>query len=167
MAGALNGTGPAIPGQPGSPFLIHSSSPLPGLGQLPAGTRATVRATTVTRRSAAVSGVTVGCGRLLRDTVRAGTGRTGRKDEPMTKLLLDDDLLDAQLIRAIGATSHQGADLGEVVQAMRGLDEKSLDSWYAAWNALGERVFALAEEQERAGHRISARKAFLRACTYL
>jgi alpha-beta hydrolase superfamily lysophospholipase len=85
----------------------------------------------------------------------------------MTKLLLDDDLLDAQLIRAIGATSHQGADLGEVVQAMRGLDEKSLDSWYAAWNALGERVFALAEEQERAGHRISARKAFLRACTYL
>lgn len=85
----------------------------------------------------------------------------------MTKLLLDDELLDAQLIRAIGATSHQGADIGEVVQAMQGLDEKSLDSWYEAWNTLGERVFAFAEEQERAGHRIGARKAFLRACTYL
>lgn len=85
----------------------------------------------------------------------------------MTKLLLDDELLDAQLIRAIGATSHQGADIGEVVQAMRGLQEKSLDSWYEAWNTLGERVFDFAEEQERAGHRISARKAFLRACTYL
>jgi alpha-beta hydrolase superfamily lysophospholipase len=85
----------------------------------------------------------------------------------MTKLLLDDDLLDAQLIRAIGATSHQGADIGEVVQAMRGLDEKNLDSWYEAWNTLGERVFAFAEEQERAGHRVSARAAFLRACTYL
>lgn len=85
----------------------------------------------------------------------------------MTRLLLDDDLLDAQLIRAVGATSHQGADIGEVVQALKGLDEKSLDAWFEAWNALGERVFALAEEQEKAGHRGSARNAFLRACTYL
>lgn len=85
----------------------------------------------------------------------------------MTKLRLDDDLLDAQLIRAIGATSHQGADIGEVVQAMRGLDESDLDSWFEAWNSLGEGVFAFAEEQEKAGHRISARQAFLRACTYL
>jgi alpha-beta hydrolase superfamily lysophospholipase len=85
----------------------------------------------------------------------------------MTKLLLDDELLDAQLIRAIGATSHQGADVGEVVQALQGLDEKDLSSWYKAWNTLGERVFAFAQEEEQAGHRISARKAFLRACTYL
>jgi alpha-beta hydrolase superfamily lysophospholipase len=85
----------------------------------------------------------------------------------MTKLLLDDDLLDAQLIRAVGATSHQGADLGEVVQAVRGLDETDLTAWYEAWNALGERTFELGEQQEAAGHRISARKAFLRACTYL
>lgn len=85
----------------------------------------------------------------------------------MTKLLLDDDLLDAQLIRAIGAAGHGGADLGEVVQAVRGLDEKDLNSWFRAWNTLGEQVFTLAEEQEKAGHRISARMAFLRACTYL
>ena len=66
----------------------------------------------------------------------------------MTKLLLDDDLLDAQLIRAVGATSHQGADLGEVVQAVRGLDETDLTAWYEAWNALGERTFELGEQQE-------------------
>ena len=85
----------------------------------------------------------------------------------MTKLLLADDLLDAQLIRAVGATSHRGADLGEVLQAIKGLDEKDPESWYQAWNGLGERCFALGEEQERAGHRIGARDAFLRACTYL
>lgn len=85
----------------------------------------------------------------------------------MTKLLLDDDLLDAQLIRAIGAAGHHGADIGEVINALRGLDEKDLSAWYEAWNSLGERVFALADEQERAGHRRSARNAFLRACTYL
>ncbi len=85
----------------------------------------------------------------------------------MTKLLLDDDLLDAQLIRAIGAAGHHGADIGEVINALRGLDEKDLSAWYEAWNSLGERVFALADEQEGAGHRRSARNAFLRACTYL
>ncbi|WP_420123146.1 alpha/beta hydrolase family protein [Nakamurella sp.] len=85
----------------------------------------------------------------------------------MTRLLLKDELLDAQLIRAVGAAGHHGADLGEALQAVRGLDESDLDAWYAAWNTLGERVFAFAEEQERAGHRIAARDAFLRACTYL
>src|SRR5690349_1002874 len=85
----------------------------------------------------------------------------------MTKPLLDDELLDAQLIRAIGATSHQRADIGEVAQAMRGLDEESMDPWCDAWNTMGERLLAFAEEQERDGHRTSARKAFLRACTYL
>ena len=85
----------------------------------------------------------------------------------MTRLLLKDELLDAQLIRAVGAAGHHGADLGEALGAVRGLDEKNLDAWYTAWNTLGERVFAFAEEQERAGHRISARDAFLRACTYL
>jgi alpha-beta hydrolase superfamily lysophospholipase len=85
----------------------------------------------------------------------------------MTKLLLDDELLDAQLIRAIGATHHQGADIGEVVAAMKGLHEKNLSAWYEAWNSLGERVFGVAADQEHGGHRVSARNAFLRACTYL
>ncbi len=85
----------------------------------------------------------------------------------MTKVLLDDDLLDAQLLRAVGAAGHHGADVGEVVQAVKGLDEKDLTAWYDAWNNLGERVFALGESEEAVGHRLSARNAFLRACTYL
>ena len=84
----------------------------------------------------------------------------------MTTLMLKDELLDAQLLRAVGATGHGGADIGECVQALRGLDERDLSAWYEAWNELGERVLGLADEQLENGHPESARRAFLRACTY-
>lgn len=40
------------------------------------------------------------------------------------------------------------------------------DSWVAEWTAAGQRARATAEEAETAGHRISAREAWLRAGTY-
>lgn len=84
----------------------------------------------------------------------------------MTKLMLRDELLDGQLLRAVGAAGHHGADVGECLQAMTGLDEGDLDAWYDAWKALAERTVALADAAEEAGDRVGARNAFLRACTY-
>ncbi|GGM01829.1 alpha/beta hydrolase family protein [Nakamurella endophytica] len=84
----------------------------------------------------------------------------------MTKVALEDSLLDAQLLRAVGSTGHGGADVGECLQAVRGLDEQDLSAWYDAWKGLADRVFGLGEQEERDGHRASARDAFLRACTY-
>jgi hypothetical protein len=40
------------------------------------------------------------------------------------------------------------------------------DSWYNEWNVTAERVFAEAQGQLAAGHRISARDSYLRATTY-
>ncbi|HEX3874372.1 MAG TPA: alpha/beta fold hydrolase [Solirubrobacteraceae bacterium] len=87
----------------------------------------------------------------------------------MTRLGLDDELLDAQLLRAVGTSLYDGADLGECLQAaqaaqaVRGVD---LDAWHDAWVALAERVAALARAEQQAGHLVSARSAYLRASTY-
>jgi alpha-beta hydrolase superfamily lysophospholipase len=84
----------------------------------------------------------------------------------MTRLGLSDELLDAQLLRAVGAALYDGADLGECLHAARAVRGVDLDSWHEAWSALAERVAALAGTEEDAGHLASARSAYLRACTY-
>lgn len=84
----------------------------------------------------------------------------------MTHLMMRDELLDAQLLRAVGSAAHHGADVGECLQAVSSVDEKDLSTWYAAWKALADRTFALAQAAEEAAERTAARDAYLRACTY-
>jgi pimeloyl-ACP methyl ester carboxylesterase len=81
-------------------------------------------------------------------------------------LAFKDDLLDAQLVRAVGAAAYGGSDLGECLAAAREVDESDLDSWYVAWHGLATRVHELARSEDAAGRRVSARAAYLRACTY-
>ncbi len=42
----------------------------------------------------------------------------------MGRLLLKDELLDAQLVRAVGAAGYGGADLGECLATARRIDER-------------------------------------------
>lgn len=84
----------------------------------------------------------------------------------MTRVRLDDELLDAQLLRAIGSAGCGGADVGECLAAAAAVKRTDLESWYAAWSQLGEQVRELARVEEAAGHRVSARAAYLRASTY-
>jgi hypothetical protein len=84
----------------------------------------------------------------------------------VTHLLLKDDLLDAQLLRAVGAASYGGADIGECLATAARVDEGDLASWYEQWSATAAMVTVLAESESQAGHRESARLAYLRACTY-
>ena len=84
----------------------------------------------------------------------------------MTRLLLNDELLDAQLVRAVGVAGYGGSDLGECLATARRIDERDLDSWFAQWTATATAVARLAEEETAAGSHTSARLAFLRACTY-
>ena len=83
-----------------------------------------------------------------------------------TRVRLKDELLDAQLLRAIGAGAYGGADIGECLAAAGEIDEKDLDSWYRAWQQVGDRVRMLGEAAEFEGQRETARDAYLRACTY-
>jgi len=40
------------------------------------------------------------------------------------------------------------------------------EAWFAEWRQAGDRVRALADEEDRAGHRLTAAGAYLRACCY-
>ncbi len=82
-------------------------------------------------------------------------------------MVLDDPYFDAQWLRTAGHSGAGGAELGEclaVAGAIRGSD---IESWYAAWLAMGERLLARAAESRAAGHHVSARGAYLRASNYL
>jgi pimeloyl-ACP methyl ester carboxylesterase len=84
----------------------------------------------------------------------------------MGRLLLKDELLDAQLVRAAGTAGYGGAELGECLATARRVDEHDLDSWFEQWTATAAVVAALAEREAEAGNRVSARLAYLRASTY-
>jgi pimeloyl-ACP methyl ester carboxylesterase len=84
----------------------------------------------------------------------------------MSRLLLKDELLDAQLVRAVGTAGYGGADLGECLATARRIDERDLDSWCEQWSTTATVVASLAEREAAAGNRHSARLAYLRASTY-
>jgi pimeloyl-ACP methyl ester carboxylesterase len=84
----------------------------------------------------------------------------------MSHLLLKDELLDAQLVRAVGTAGSGGADLGECLATARRIDERDLDSWFEQWSATATLVAELAAREAAGGHRESARLAYLRASTY-
>ena len=84
----------------------------------------------------------------------------------MTTLVLKDELLDAQVLRTLGTAPYGGADVGECLAAARAVRGTDLDSWYEAWTAAGDRAREVAEKEAAADRRESARKAYLRACSY-
>ena len=68
--------------------------------------------------------------------------------------------------RTLIAMSEKGAEIGECLYAASLVRERDADSWVAAWASLGERLLSQGKASLAAGHRISAREAFLRATTY-
>lgn len=68
----------------------------------------------------------------------------------------------------LGSATYGGSDIGEVDRAARGLTKHLGDdeAWFEAWRAEGDRVRALADTAERAGRRLTASGASLRACSY-
>jgi len=84
----------------------------------------------------------------------------------VTHLALADDLLDLQLLRAVGSAPYGGADIGECLAVARRVRGTNLDSWYEAWSAAATAALGTAEQEIAAGHRESARLAYWRASTY-
>jgi dienelactone hydrolase len=84
----------------------------------------------------------------------------------MTHVALKDELLDAQLLRAVGASLYGGSDVGECLAAARRVRGTDLGSWYREWSAAAELVAALAQRASVAGDAETARLAYLRASSY-
>jgi pimeloyl-ACP methyl ester carboxylesterase len=68
--------------------------------------------------------------------------------------------------RAFGASSYGASEFGEVLATVNRITSGDAASWYEEWDATAARVFAEAEAQKTAGHRVSARDGYLRATTY-
>src|SRR5689334_14104002 len=83
-----------------------------------------------------------------------------------TRLALDDELLDAQLLRTVGAAPYGGADVGECLAAARTVRGTDLDGWFAAWTELATTTAELASAALAAGRTETARAAFFRAANY-
>jgi alpha-beta hydrolase superfamily lysophospholipase len=84
----------------------------------------------------------------------------------VTHLLLKDELLDAQTLRAIGVAPYGGADVGECLVTAARVKGTDLTSWHDAWTATAAATLALAESEAAAGRTESARLAFWRSSSY-
>jgi Prolyl oligopeptidase family len=67
---------------------------------------------------------------------------------------------------ALGAAAYRAAEAGEVLATADRIKDGDYASWVREWEAAAERVRAGATASEDAGHRVSAREAYLRASTY-
>ncbi len=83
------------------------------------------------------------------------------------KLYFDDQNFDGQLQRSVGKSDSGMANVGECLAIAAQITPGDRDSWYRAWSAFGLRLVQQAEAALAAGHRISARGAYLRAAEYL
>jgi pimeloyl-ACP methyl ester carboxylesterase len=76
----------------------------------------------------------------------------------------DDPELDFQLVRQLGVATSGGSSIGETLIAAAEIREQGEGSWTKVFNALAERQLADADGRAAAGHGISARDQYLKAC---
>lgn len=81
-------------------------------------------------------------------------------------LVLSDELFDAQMLRALGHSPYEGADIGECIETARRITRVDADLWYAEWMATAQRVHELADSSAARGETVSARGAYFRASNY-
>ncbi len=82
------------------------------------------------------------------------------------KLHFEDPEMDGELQRTLIAANAACADLGETMATASRITEGDYDSWYSEWAATARRAQERAATAATAGHRVSARQAFLRATEY-
>ncbi|WP_035804509.1 alpha/beta hydrolase family protein [Kitasatospora mediocidica] len=82
------------------------------------------------------------------------------------KFLFEDESFSFETLRAAGFANDGGADLGEIVSTARNITDGDEEAWLREWKNTAQRVHAMADRAQAAGHRVSAREALLRASNY-
>lgn len=81
------------------------------------------------------------------------------------KIYFDDPEYDGQFLRSVDY-APVGAQIGEAWAIAAQIEAGDTRSWYNAWSSYADRLYELAVKSREAGHRVSARNAFLRASNY-
>jgi len=81
------------------------------------------------------------------------------------KIYFDDPEYDGQFLRALDYTPL-GAQIGEAWAIAGQIQSGDPVNWYNVWSSYADRLYEVALESHAAGHRVSARNAFLRASNY-
>jgi pimeloyl-ACP methyl ester carboxylesterase len=81
------------------------------------------------------------------------------------KIYFADPEYDGQFLRSIDY-APVGAQIGETWAIAAQIGAGNATSWYNAWSSHAGRLYELAVKLRDAGHRVSARNAFLRASNY-
>jgi len=82
------------------------------------------------------------------------------------KIVFHDPTFSFQLLRAISETYYKGADIGECLSTAYRIKEGDFGSWHKEWLTTAQRVHKYADDSLVAGHKVSAREAYLRASNY-
>ncbi|MFN8592308.1 MAG: alpha/beta fold hydrolase [Thermomicrobiales bacterium] len=111
--------------------------------------------------AAALGGVTA-----PRTLAQAATPVVGQAMDTLRPLLSDNPMWEAFGNRALVLAIDRGADFGECMTSVHRVGAGGVDDWYREWVATADRVAAIGDDSAAAGHRISAREAWFRACNY-
>ena len=81
-------------------------------------------------------------------------------------LFFTDDNFNFEAIRMLGTAYSEGADIGECISTIKNIKDKDYKSWYDEWYKTAERIYKKAEEMQKTGDIVSARKLYFRATSY-
>jgi hypothetical protein len=81
------------------------------------------------------------------------------------KIYFDNPEYDGQFLRTLDY-APLGAQIGEAWAIAAQIQPGNTVSWYNAWSSCADRLYQLGLKSRAAGHRVSARGAFLRASNY-
>src|SRR5919199_1800564 len=79
---------------------------------------------------------------------------------------ISDPTFSFQLLRAISETYYKGDDIGECLSTAYRIKEGDFESWHKEWLNTAQRIHKYADNSLAAGHKVSAREAYLRASNY-
>lgn len=70
------------------------------------------------------------------------------------------------LIRPIAEAIYGGGEFNEIYRAAERMKPGDAEGWYREWSRLAQQIEAMGKEAEGAGHGVTARDHYLRACNY-
>ncbi len=77
------------------------------------------------------------------------------------------DFFNFEYLRLIAMAPHEGAEIGEALEAAGKIRDGDPESWYRAFLEAGNVAEQIGKESESAGDRVGARRGYLRSSNYL